>query len=261
MKKKALFGSLTILVLIGMAVLTATYLAGATGPDVCGRGSFLNQHACSELEQQILSATVRITLESWVLAEEGKGYETKSSTGHATVMNGRYLVTHNHFSLPLNSADAADSGASVMVSLYDSGGELLFRGPLSAFDVVSVQEQTVVLAHKEEGFFEALGFRSATFQAATALPLEPGMTVAQIDWDGQQTRVDWVTIERVILDEGTPRLVLFDGATAGASGGGIFWQGVHVANNWGVGEYLGPAGEVIEAVTIAALNSAAVAGL
>jgi hypothetical protein len=56
--------------------------------------------------------------------------------------------------------------------------------------------------------FAGLDMASAEFKAGGSLALQPGMEVAQIDWDGAANYVDWVTIEDVITDSGTPRLKL-----------------------------------------------------
>ena len=62
-------------------------------------------------------------------------------------------------------------------------------------------------------------------------------------------------MQSVNVDEGAPRLVLADGVLPGASGGGIFLQGTHVANNWQLEEKIGAGGVVIEAISTVALNS------
>ena len=67
--------------------------------------------------------------------------------------------------------------------------------------------------------------------------------------------------EQVFLDNGVPRLVLADGVLPGASGGGIFFEGVHVANNWQLHERLGTDGALLQATTTAALNSQALLAL
>ncbi len=81
------------------------------------------------------------------------------------------------------------------------------------------------------------------------------MEVAQIDWDGRTTRVDWVPVREVTLESGVPRLKLDDGAMVGASGGGIFFQGQHIANNWRVEEQIDASGAVVGQFTTVALNS------
>ena len=208
-----------------------------------------------QLEEEILRATVRIGIKSWVAKTGERGYEGDYSAGHATLMGGRYLVTHNHFGIPLPGLPMEGVEAyGQTISLYDSRGQRLHKGPLSDFNVVWVAGETLVLMHNEEGFFEGLGLKSARFQAWTSMPIETGTEVAQIDWDGAVTRVDWVEVKEVVGDDGVPRLILDDGVQPGASGGGIFWQGIHVANNWLYQAKITETGETFEEATTAALN-------
>lgn len=262
MKKKALFGILMMVIFLVTVPLATAQLVDAAKHGSAGKDSLPSGQARQEMEQQILSSTVRILMESWVYLPGEDGYDIRSSMGHGTVMNGRYLVTHNHFDLPMNiRSRPGDAETYVIVYLWDSSGEPIYRGPLLDYELVLEDEETLVFAHKDEGFFERLGFASAEFLPAASLPLEAGMTLAQVDWDGETTRVDWVMVQDVLLDQGTPRLVLADGATLGASGGGIFWNGAHVANNWRVEEMIGVGGDVIGIVTTVALDSAAVSNL
>jgi hypothetical protein len=106
-----------------------------------------------------------------------------------------------------------------------------------------------------------LGLRPAEFVEWESLPLQAGMEVAQIDWDETTTRVDWTTVQEVKMDDGAPMLVLEDGVMAGASGGGIFGEGTHIANNWKLRQMIDASGNVTDSVTTVALNSAQVAGL
>jgi hypothetical protein len=201
-------------------------------------------------------------IESWIVRPDEKGYDIEYTLGHGTVMAGRYLVTHNHFEVPLNIMQRpGDAGSYGVVYLYNSSGELLHKGPLSDFELARSDVETLVFAHKEAGFFEDLGIASAGYAAWPAVMLEPEMEVAQVDWDGETARVDWVNVKEVILNNGTPRLVLDDGVLQGASGGGIFWQGIHVANNWQLHEKIDASGAVVEAVTTVALNSAGILNL
>ncbi len=256
MKKIASLGSLFVVVLAVMVMFKISRPVAFGDPGHCGQRVYPQSRSCQEQERQILNATVRIVLESWVVKPGEAGYDIDYSMGHGTVMAGRYLITHNHFSLPVNQLDAAgDSDSYIIVYLYDGWGQPLYKGPFSDFELVWADEEILVFAHRDDGFFEKLGIASAEVQTWDSVPLVAGMTVAQIDWDGARTRVDWVTVQEVIVADGTPRLVLADGARPGASGGGIFWNGVHVANNWHVVETIGAAGEVVGAVTSGALNS------
>jgi hypothetical protein len=67
--------------------------------------------------------------------------------------------------------------------------------------------------------------------ALPSMPLQPGMEVAQIDWDGSSSHINWVTIEAVNTDSVIPNVKLSDCLNSGASGGGVFWRGHHIGNN------------------------------
>ena len=108
------------------------------------------------------------------------------------------------------------------MTLFNSQGEPRFRGSLSDFDLVWEDPETLVTGHKESDFFEKLGFISAEFYDGSSLSLAAGMEVAQVDWDGITTRVDWTTVKEVSVVDGLRWMILTDEVTIGASGGGIF---------------------------------------
>lgn len=254
MKTKNLLSIIIIILLTGFAFSSIISISGVSA-------SSASESTRDQLAEQILSTTVRIQVESWIVLPDEKGYGIDTSMGHGTVMAGRYLVTHNHFSVPLSILQQQESAGSYgVVYIYNDRGELLHKGPLTDYEVAQRDAETLVFAHKEAGFFEKLGFASAV-AAYAALALEPGMLVAQVDWDGTTARVDWVSVKEIILEDGAPRMVLADGVLPGASGGGIFWNGQHVANNWQLHEKIDATGTVVEAVTAVALNSAEVSDL
>jgi hypothetical protein len=254
MKNLATLSSLAVILLLG--VFSPVLRAAAQFDTPMSRieqTSSSDAQRCAE-EELILNSTVRFSIEYWVYRPADEGYDISYSNGHGTVMKGRYLVTHNHFGIPFPGDPDWDENGYEIISLYNQAGQRVFKGPLSDFELVRKAGESLVLAHADEGFFEALGFRSAEFAPWSAIPLEKGMVVAQVDWDGRTTRVDWVQVEEIILDQGTPRLVLNDGVLVGASGGGIYWQGTHVANNWLFQAKIADSGETYDEVTTAALN-------
>jgi hypothetical protein len=260
MNKQLLLKGLILLVVvrilapvISRATLEVTAIELSAQANVTATGAEVNR-ARMELEEQILKSTVRIVIRTWVVSPDEKGYLMDNTLGHATLMGDRFLVTHNHFNVPLSIR--GDSEAYGQVFLFNAAGEKVFQGPLSDFVLVQEDLETLVFAYKEGGLFETLGFAPAAFIDGTSIALEAGMEVAQVDWDGAVTRIDWTSIKEVILEDGVPRLVLADGAMPGASGGGIFHNGSHVANNWRLEERLESSGEVVSAVTTVALNSA-----
>jgi hypothetical protein len=213
------------------------------------------------IEEQILASTVRLVIQNWVVDANESGYTVDVSVAHATVMSGSRLVTHNHFSLPLSILNPDGKiQAYGSVKLLDASGRQLFQAPLSEFALAWEDEATLVFAYQDEDQFEALGLRPAEFVDWTSLPLKPGMEVAQVDWDGSTTRVDWTVVHEAKLDGGVPLLVLEDGVMLGASGGGIFWEGKHIANNWLLRQVFNASGNVVDTMTTVALNSAQVIG-
>jgi hypothetical protein len=105
------------------------------------------------------------------------------------------------------------------------------------------------------GFFESKGVPSASFESWQDAEPTVGQSVAQVVWDGRHTSVTWTSIQEVILDNGTPSVVLTNPLHHGASGGGVFLDGSHIAVNWENGKHLDAAGAVIEEFSTAALNS------
>ena len=267
MAKKLLLLALVGLITRGVFWLAVAVPAAMSADSIVGMQESCLQpkgkaaKACREREQGILAATVRIEFRGWSVAENETGYNIDSSVGHGTVKEGRYLVTHNHINIPLSiRPQEGELEIYTVVILTNSSGEKLFEGPLSDFELVWEDPEVLVIAHKDDSLFEKLGFASAEFKDWSSVPLEAGMEVAQVDWDGATTRVDWTTIQEVNIEEGVPRLVLADGATPGASGGGIFWNGVHVANNWAMVEQYEGSGLLIDIITKAAMNSVQIAG-
>jgi hypothetical protein len=212
--------------------------------------------ACADLVQQILDSTVRIQMHSWKEVD-GQLALTSGRISHATVKDGRYLVTHNHFKYPLR---ATEQSGYVAISLYRVNGEpILQQAPLTVFDVVAEDTATLVLGFTDEagqGLFASLGLPSANFASRQALALQPGMEVAQVLWNGRYTSVQWTTIEKVV-DEGVPRIELHSTLGAGSSGGGVFWQGQHIGNNLSRTRVRGPQREILRMFSTATLNDMA----
>ena len=210
---------------------------------------------CAALERSILDSVVRLE----VRAPDGKG-GWAGGKGHATVMKGRYLVTHNHFSVRLSTFETMENNGAAAVSLYRANGEkILLEAPPTIFKVVAEDSQSLVLDfgtdEEGQGFFEGQGLASADFRTWDDLQVVPGAEVAQVDWDGRMAYVDWVLVEEVLDEGGTPVLVLSDDLLQGASGGGVFWQGYHIANNWKSGEVVDEGGSVVRQFSKAALNT------
>lgn len=192
--------------------------------------------ACLEKEQKILAMTLKIEISSWIMYVEDQGYVSYFSNGHGTVMDGRYLVTHNHFQLPLQDLLADEQKSQLAtVTLYRFDGEQLWQGPLTAMRVVFEDSETLLLEFQDQngrGLFEALGIPSADFELMPQAAIQPGAEVAQINWDLNRAYVQWTNVKTRTLVSGTSVIRLSDCIVAGSSGGGVFVEGVHIANNW-----------------------------
>ncbi len=225
------------------------------------------QQQCATWERQILAMTVRIQVSGWLASAEANTAtwtQLDKEVGHGTVMNGRYLVTHNHYHMPF---DLLTTGrVTGLISLFTTeGNPLLTKADLNIVSLAYQDSQTLVLDfHTEtgQGLFDTLNVPSASFQSWPELELQPGVEVAQINWDGTTAHVDWVQVEAVVTEGETPKLELDNFNEIGSSGGGVFWQGQHIANNWQrttVTESGGTA--VLHQYSSAALNSLPMAAL
>ncbi len=225
-------------------------------PESCAAPASLNKARCEEMEAAILAVTVRLELRIYAPDSLGEYQLEDSSVGHGTIIEGRYLLTHNHFGLSLE--DAADNRQRT-VTLYRHDGEVILQNaPFSAFEVTAAGPETLLFdfgSFGELGLFAALGLPSATVEPERAQELQPGVEVAQIDWDGRTAHVDWVRVLAVDEEAGTQTLVLDNFVERGASGGGVFYEGDHVANNWTRQTEMTAGGEVLRQFSTAAGSS------
>ncbi len=250
----------------------AGLLAGSELPIESGASSILGRapscsmpsneeerQRCQLLEDSLLMATVRFVVRTWRFEPGDKGYSIASTVGHGTVKDGRFLVTHNHFDTALSLfSPAGEKAVYTRIFIYDASGSLLYDGPMDQVSVAAEGAQMLVLDFGDRDgrpFFEALGFASADFLYSAGLALLPGTEVAQVDWDGACSRIEWTTVEEVETTGDIPHLHLFDPILAGASGGGVFCNGTHVANNWTRLAYLDRDDHLLGERSIAALNS------
>jgi hypothetical protein len=200
------------------------------------------------MAQRVLASTVRIEF-------HGPG----GGIGHGTVIGGRYLVTHNHYLASAATLANGGNGEVTAVSVYKASGDIiLLEAPLSYFTVAAEKPETLVLdfqAYGGVGFFDSLGVPSAESKTLAELSLQPGTEVAQIDWDGGTAHVDWVRVTAVYTEGDTPTLELDNFVEQGASGGGVFYEGYHIANNWSRHtDRAADTGEVLRQVSVAAFN-------
>jgi hypothetical protein len=107
---------------------------------------------------------------------------------------------------------------------------------LSAFSVVSEAGETTLLdfgVMDGQGLFTRAGLSSSDFATWDEIELRQDSEVAQIDKDEQgSTIVVWTRI-RDILPGGEQYLLQLDNLLQfGASGGGVYLNGLHIGNNW-----------------------------
>ena len=227
----------------------------------CQRPLPWHKQQCAAMEQAILEATVRIALHGWVEVETGYEVERINGTiGHATVVDGRYLITHNHFGVPLSQVLTYNRyalGEFTGVSVFRlDGSAVLDQAPIESFVVVSEQGETAVLDFGQ-GFFTHLGLRSAKVASETAVALQSGMEVAQVDWDRQgHTQVVWTKIDTIYAENNLPLMQVQHFIELGASGGGVFINGIHIGNNWGrITETNQLTGQASQNLSLVALNT------
>ncbi|MCP4359147.1 MAG: hypothetical protein GY796_14120 [Chloroflexi bacterium] len=234
MMKKLLW----LTILLGLGVMTGFISDGGS----CQRPLPWQKQQCEEMEQAILKTTVRIALHGWIEIDSRDRVERIYGTiSHATVIDGQYLLTHNHFGIPLSQLDVYSQHANSSftgVSVYRlDGTAVLDHAPLDVFVIASETGETTLLdfgAVAGEGFFTHADIGSAQIADNDTNQLHPGAEVAQIDWDGQDhTQVVWTQIKTIYRDSGLPRMEVNHFIELGASGGGVFLNGKLIGNNWG----------------------------
>jgi len=227
------------------------------GRNHCADATPTNERACARLERQILASTIRFEITG---PDNTDHNQLSGKVGHGTVKDGRYLVVHNHFSVDLTVFADERYTDEANISMYNGIGDLFaWEAKPPLFTVNVVDPETLVLDfgtdETGEGFFESMGLQSASFTNWQAESPRAGQEVAQVAWDYHDTTVDWILIEEMTTVDDVPRLILSEPLLAGASGGGVFWNGNHIAVNWKTGRILTEDGEVLEQYSTAALNS------
>ena len=186
-------------------------------------------------EEAILGATVRYEMGTWVGYDNGY-YSKREANGHGTVMNGRYLLTHNHLDKTITERLLVNNpDQPITIKLYNTDSQIIVTTTAEHVTVAAVAPETLVLDFGQqggEGFLAAYNLTSAQFMAAADLALEAGTLVAQVDWDGTTTYVEWVSVATTQTISETAVVQLTDRIEKGASGGGVYWNGVHIGNNW-----------------------------
>jgi hypothetical protein len=224
------------------------------------------QVICRQIEDQILATTIRIEMQGWHLVGGQQMSLVKGGKSHATIVGGRYLVTHNHYSYSLTTVAPKDGEGYTGISLRTMDGVLILENsPLSAYTIAYDDTETLVLEfvdNEGRGLFEKLGLPSAPAIDWKSVNWQVGMELAHIDWNGENAHVDWVLVEEVITNGQTPHVQVGNYALKGSSGGGAYWNGYHVGNVWAHNLEKDPTtDEVTRQYTMIALNPVTVGGL
>jgi hypothetical protein len=219
----------------------------------CAQLTNVNTEKCAVQEAKILASVVRLVLHGYF--QQGSSSDFRGSTGHGTVMAGRYLVTHNHFSIDLATLAPKNHLGITGFSLYNAAGErIMANTPVGSFQVWARDSQTLVLDFGPH-FFDSLNIHSASFVTASDAKLFAGTEIAQLDWDAERTYVVWTAVVK-IANHPLPHLEIDNYIMPGASGGGVFWHGHHIANNWADMTVTDAhTGELTRAYSLAALNN------
>lgn len=222
----------------------------------CEEPTSPEEDSCDMKIRRVLATVVRY---EFFVPEKAGSDRLISALGHGTVKDGRYLVVHNHFGVDLARFESGIQDA--LLSMHNGIGDLFLWDRSPRFTVVIEEMEALVLDFGVDddgrGFFESKGIQSAAFQDWQLKELKASQSIAQVIWDGSRSDIVWTSIEEVIVNDGTPRIVLANSLLHGASGGGVFMDGAHIGVNWESGKHLDETGAVIEEFSTAALNSTA----
>ncbi|RMG76478.1 MAG: RHS repeat-associated core domain-containing protein [Chloroflexi bacterium] len=145
------------------------------------------------------------------------------ANSHGTVLDDQTILSHNHFqelSFSIHS-----------ITLYDAYGNVIpSNGGFTQQYLSNSQTSTLTFA---SGTFSSQ--TPATFGNVSTTGIQNGDRVAVIDWDGinpGSTHVVWANVTDISNHDGTQALKVDVTVNGGASGGGVFFNGTHIANNW-----------------------------
>jgi hypothetical protein len=164
------------------------YLLGSSNSCITPAGP-QESARCDRVETQILKATVHIVLHIWGPLD-GDQQRTRYNS-YATILAGKYLVTHNHYkySLTQQVEPFGEHNGYTGISLYGYDGRLILdHAPLHSFRIVVQDEATLVLSFEDEngrGLFEINNLPSAEHADLSSISLELGDELAKVDWDGE----------------------------------------------------------------------------
>ncbi len=250
--------------LCGLLVL-GSLTAFVSERGTCQRPLPWHIQTCKEMEQAILDTTVRIVFHGSIEIDDG--YDTIQINGtisHGTVIDGRFLLTHNHFGISLSQIQiynrhAYKSFTGVSVYRLD-GTAVVENAPLDIFTVADENGESVLLDFGTvagEDIFTQSGVQSAKVAPSINGRLRPYTEIGLIDWDGKtNTRVVWVQIKAIYQENGQTFVQADHFIELGASGGGVFLSDQHIGNNWArMTETDLNTGKVTQKLTLIALNA------
>lgn len=234
--------------LIAFALAGAAQQEVAAGAPVALRcsapGSAAEQMQCADLERKVLDATVflRFTLHC---GPAGNRSAVALVPSHATIVDSRTLLTHDHFyplSDPACVVAALELATARGVMLAEIADATILADVTEQLrpDRGDTSQQTRLARFPASLFTPVpdLTFETVDRTAARATFADTG-ELAEINWESypQATRVQWA--RPVALERRGPALglVVDRAVEVGASGGGVFRVTsaglAHVGNIWG----------------------------
>jgi hypothetical protein len=209
---------------------------------------------CYYAEQEILESTVLLKAE-WEITTCRNGKCTTTimvGWSHATILDDHTLITHNHFEPKFWDEEDFWNRATANFTAYRADGQEITGINYQDSQTYADGPETRALIFGPNSFSSPASFA----EPGDKLP-KTGSEVAVVTWKGSpgSTAVQWAPMTgiggRVEFGDGTRvenALTVDITVRKGASGGGIFSNGTHIANNYAIGKANG------QGVTVGALN-------
>ena len=198
---------------------------------------------CAEMEQEILDSTILLSMvfTAYYCDDWDCYYLEVGGTFHGTILDDSTLLTHDHFEelanekygLSLTSNEFWEIFSMTNLSLFDTGGNRIpFSGTI---DITRFPDQETSLFAFGKDIFK--GKNEATPANLSYTQPSKGSEVAVINWTGElgSTRVDWATTQEdaSLTVSGKTHVVVHDAFLRnGSSGGGVYFDGYLIGNNW-----------------------------
>jgi RHS repeat-associated protein len=215
-------------------------LVDPTGHSCASPDDSAERLECASIEQQIADATVLIEYQGFYIMSTPGGNDVivpfsevanAFSYAHGTIIDSQTVLTHDHFKWSEDNMLASYTGFVLThVQLYGTHGETITND----FSFITNAAETSLLVFSESIF--DVGSQEMEFLFSGDVMPRVGDEVAIIDWnigDVHSTHVNWTSV--IDIDESTRNFTQYTttpSVSGGASGGGLFWKGVHFANTW-----------------------------